>query len=181
MKGVVFTEFIEMVEDKFSPDIADQIIEASDLESGGIYTSLGTYHHGELVQLVSHLSETTEIAIPDLIKTFGQHLAVRFAAGFPQFFAEKGLFDFLENVESYIHVEVRKLYPDAELPTFVTERDGDNSLVMNYSSTRPFSDLAYGLILGCVEHYDETVEVRYEDTSNGSGRGTAARFTLTRS
>lgn len=27
-------------------------------------------------------------------------------------------FQFLKNIENYIHVEVRKLYPDAELPTF---------------------------------------------------------------
>ena len=47
MKGVVFTEFIEMVEDKFSADIADQIIEEADLPSGGVYTSVGTYDHAE--------------------------------------------------------------------------------------------------------------------------------------
>ena len=38
MKGVVFTEFLEMVEDIFSPDIADQIVEEADLPSGGVYT-----------------------------------------------------------------------------------------------------------------------------------------------
>ena len=27
MKGVVFTEFLEMVEDRFSPEMADRIIE----------------------------------------------------------------------------------------------------------------------------------------------------------
>ena len=29
MKGVVFTEFLEMVEDRFSPEMADRIIEAT--------------------------------------------------------------------------------------------------------------------------------------------------------
>ena len=32
MKGIVFTEFLEMVEDRFSPEIADRIIES--LQSG---------------------------------------------------------------------------------------------------------------------------------------------------
>jgi len=43
MKGIIFTEFLEMVEDRFSPEIADRIIEAADLPSGGAYTAIGTY------------------------------------------------------------------------------------------------------------------------------------------
>jgi len=42
MKGVVFTEFFEFVEGRFSPEIAEQIIESSALPSKGIYTSVGT-------------------------------------------------------------------------------------------------------------------------------------------
>lgn len=45
MKGIIFTEFLEMVEDRFSPEIADRIIEASDLPSRGVYTAVGTYDH----------------------------------------------------------------------------------------------------------------------------------------
>ena len=39
MKGIVFTEFLEMVEDKFSFDVVDTIIEQSELESGGVYNA----------------------------------------------------------------------------------------------------------------------------------------------
>ncbi len=42
MKGTVFTEFLEMVENILSPELADLIIEQSDLHSEGAYTSLGT-------------------------------------------------------------------------------------------------------------------------------------------
>jgi hypothetical protein len=34
MKGMVFTEFVEMVESKFSPEIADQMIVNANVESG---------------------------------------------------------------------------------------------------------------------------------------------------
>jgi Haem-NO-binding len=51
MKGVVFTEFLEMVEDRFSPEMADRIIEGAELASGGVYTTVGTYDHGEMIQL----------------------------------------------------------------------------------------------------------------------------------
>lgn len=178
MKGVVFTEFLELVEEKFSPDMADNIIEASDLPSQGAYTSLGTYDHHEMLQLVTHLSNETNIAVPDLIHTFGEHLFTRFFAGFPQFFA--GIthpFEFLKNLEGYIHVEVRKLYPDAELPKFAYESPTENCLVMIYSSNRPFGDLAAGLISGCIKHYDHLIDVQREDLDEEEK--TCVRFTLT--
>lgn len=39
MKGIVFREFIDMVESTFGEDISDEIIEESDLPSGGSYTA----------------------------------------------------------------------------------------------------------------------------------------------
>ena len=45
MKGLVFTEFLELVDEQFSFETCEQIIEMSDLPSGGIYTSVGTTSH----------------------------------------------------------------------------------------------------------------------------------------
>ncbi len=179
MKGVVFTEFLEMVENQFSADIADRIVDLSDLPSGGTYTSVGTYDHQEMLQLVTHLSNETGVAVPDLVRAFGGYLFTRFVAGFPAFFeGPKDAIEFLTHVEDYIHVEVRKLYPDAELPSFHCESPEPGRLEMTYKSTRPFAGLAEGLILACVEHYGEPINLAVEDLSNGAG--TSARFTLTR-
>src|SRR5262245_35992633 len=52
MKGVVFTEFLEMVGAKFGEDMVDDVILACELPSGGAYTSVGTYDHQELFALV---------------------------------------------------------------------------------------------------------------------------------
>ena len=43
MKGVIFTEFLELVEKKFGLAMVDKIIGQSNLASEGIYTSVGTY------------------------------------------------------------------------------------------------------------------------------------------
>ena len=44
MKGMVFTELLDMVEDKFGIDMVDSIIEDADLPvSKGVYTAVGTY------------------------------------------------------------------------------------------------------------------------------------------
>jgi len=177
MKGIVFTEFLEMVEDTFSPEIADKIIEASKLPSDGAYTAVGTYHHSELVTLVGNLSEETDIDIPLLIRTFGEYLFGRFVALYPTFFEENySTFGFLQLIENHVHIEVKKLYPDAELPTFDTTLINDKKLEMIYHSKRPFAPLAHGLMLGCIDYYKETVEIEQEDLSGGDNK--QVKFTL---
>jgi hypothetical protein len=177
VKGVVFTEFLEMVEEKFSYELTEKIIEASDLSSGGAYTAVGTYDHGEIVQLVTHLSQETGISIPDLLRTFGQHVFNRFVVTYPHFF--KGIessIGFMEKVDGYIHVEVRKLYPDAELPKLEYEKPDSRTLKVIYRSNRPFADLADGMIAGCIAHFNDGVTVRREDVVPGS----VAVFTMTK-
>jgi hypothetical protein len=164
MKGVVFREFIEMVESTFSPAMADEIIEASDLSTDGAYTSVGTYDHREMVQLAVHLSERTGIALPTLLHAFGKHLLGRFAVMFPNHFAgRRSTFDFLAILDNKIHVEVKKLYPDAELPVFDHSFDDPAVMSFVYRSKRPFADLADGLIAGCIAHFQERIEVTRED------------------
>jgi hypothetical protein len=180
MKGVVFTEFLEMVENKFSPEVADRIIESSNLPSGGAYTSVGTYDHAELVQLVAKLSEETKQPVPVLIREFGKHLFTIFHLKYSNFF--KGIpntFQFLKNIENYIHVEVKKLYSDAELPRFEFKQLDAKRLELTYRSNRPFADLAEGLMLGCIAHFKEKIDVQREDLS-GPPAETCARFTLTK-
>jgi len=160
MKGVVFTEFMDMVEEVFSEEMLDDIIEASDLPHGGAYTTVGTYSHEEIVRLVVALSEASKIDVPVLLETFGKHLLGQFVKGYPQFFEQAdGIFDFLSNIDGYIHVEVLKLYPDAELPKFYHEPHTDKHLTMYYQSSRHFEDLAVGLIKGTLEHFKESGEV----------------------
>ncbi len=179
MKGVVFTEFIEFVEDKFSAEIADEIIDSSELSSGGAYTSVGTYDHREILQLVSALSEKTAIPAPDLVRSFGRHLFTVLISAFPQFLEGiKSSFDFLKTIENHIHIEVRKLYPDAELPRFEYHSPSENTLEMIYHSKRPFGDLAHGLIEGCAIHYGESLSVQRKDLSTENG--SAIRFILSR-
>ena len=132
MKGMVFTEFFEMVDDKFSFETSERLIEMSRLPSGGIYTSVGTYDSQEMVTLVSNLSDMTGVSTQDLLKEFGRHLFRRFSISFPAFFEGIGSsLEFLPRVEGYVHLEVRKLYPGAELPSFSCTMPEPGMLVMN--------------------------------------------------
>lgn len=178
MKGIVFTEFIEMVEHDFSLDMADRMMDESDLPSGGAYTSVGTYDHGEIVTMVTKLSELTGTPVPALIKSFGNHLFGRFHALYPAFFADVGsAVDFLAGIEDIIHAEVRKLYPDAQLPRFDVSRPDDDTLVLTYRSDRHLGDLAEGLIEACIRHFDAPLSLNRENLPDP---GQPIRFTLRR-
>ena len=170
MKGVVFTEFLDMVEDRFSAEMVDHIIVDSDLPSGGAYTAVGTYPHSEMVSMVVALSQRSGVAVPDLIRAFGEHLFSRFAQAYPSFFVGvKDSFGFLSGIEDIIHAEVLKLYPDAQLPRFTVEHHDAHRLVLLYQSPRHFEDLAEGLMHGCVAHFGHPVHIEREATPDGVG------------
>ncbi|MER0438781.1 heme NO-binding domain-containing protein [Emticicia sp. W12TSBA100-4] len=163
MKGIIFTEFFEMVEQKFDYTMVDKLLTNTQLPSGGVYTAVGTYSHTEMVSLVVSLSQETSIPIPDLLKVFGGYLFKIFSKSYSHFIENApDAFTFLKSIHNYIHVEVRKLYPDAELPHFEIEHPQPNILVMDYHSIRKMSDLAFGLIEACLEHFEENASISQE-------------------
>jgi hypothetical protein len=181
MKGIVFREFIAMVESAYSVEVADRIINASNLSSDGAYTSVGTYPHQEMVELVTHLSAETDTSVPDLLYTFGRHLFQRFYLIHPEFVkTQASAFELLRRLDGHIHVEVRKLYIDAELPAFDYEEIGNDEMVFIYRSRRNLADFAQGLIQGCVEHFGESMAIERTDLSD-DGTGAHTRFRLRKS
>ena len=179
MKGIVFTEFLEMVEDSFSLEVADKMIRSSNLSNNGVYTTVGTYDHQEMVEMVTQLSKLTGLEVSSLLQAYGELLFTKFASGYQVFFEHVGSsFEMLKQVDNYIHIEVKKLYPDAELPEFAYEEPGENQLLMKYSSPRGFGAFAKGLILGCISHFEEDIELEMNDVSNGEGK--LVHFLLTK-
>lgn len=170
MKGMVFTEFLSFVGQSFGDDMVDDVIADCKLPNGGAYTAVGTYDHHEMQALVTAVSQRSGEGANVLLRSFGRHLCGRFSKGFPQFFADNfDLFDFLESVQNHIHVEVHKLYPDAELPSFDTHHRSKELLELNYRSCRPLAALAEGLILGAADHFSQAVNVAQQPMSDTTG------------
>jgi hypothetical protein len=154
MKGVVFVELLSMAESVAGEDAVDDIIDSLDLESGGAYTSVGIYPCSELMTIVQAFSDALDAPVSDLQRQFGSWMFRKFVDGYPAFFVGKtDAFMMLESIENEVHVEVRKLYPEVELPSFDTRREDDGSFVMSYRSERPLVDFCHGMILACVEHF----------------------------
>ncbi|MCB9567695.1 MAG: heme NO-binding domain-containing protein [Myxococcales bacterium] len=179
MKGIVFTELLSMAEAAFSPELVEEVIIACDLPSGGAYTAIGTYPHSELVALVSELSRRGNTPASELIQGFGKHLFATFLESHAAFFTSAGnTFDLLSRVEDEIHVEVRKLYPDAELPSFTASEPLPGDFVLEYRSSRGLADLAHGLIEASIAHFGENIWFERKDLSEG--QNTHVVFTLHR-
>ncbi len=76
MLGMVFTEFLDMVEDRFPPEVSDRLILLAEEQfvSRGIYTAIGNYDHAEMLLLVKQLSGEAGIPQSDLVEAYGEHL-----------------------------------------------------------------------------------------------------------
>ncbi|PQB03485.1 heme NO-binding domain-containing protein [Aureitalea marina] len=176
MKGIIFTEFLELVEEKFGLEMVDTIIKSSELKSNGVYTGVGTYSFGEMVQLLGNLSKETAIAPDDLLYVFAEHLFATLATNYPGLMnTYSDPMDLLSSIESHIHVEVRKIYSDAELPTFTVISRSDSELVMDYQSSRALYSLGHGLMQQTFNHFDQSADISYQKLKDD---GTKVRFTI---
>lgn len=176
MKGIVFTELLNMIETAHGYELVDDIINTVNPKGGGAYTAIGTYDHEELVDLVVAYSEKSGQEIPEVLRLFGHHLFQVFLTNYPDFFRpDFDSFAFLKSIDNYIHIEVAKLYPDAQLPRFNTSMNDESTMEMIYLSERKMAPLAQGLIEKTLEHYQEEGEIRMENLKDD---GTKVKFTI---
>ncbi|WP_321372806.1 heme NO-binding domain-containing protein [uncultured Draconibacterium sp.] len=163
MKGLIFREFLEMVESEYGYETVDTIIQNSEIPRDGVYTSVGTYPHAEMLALLTELSKLTKLSKPRLLFLFGQYVFNVFLRSYPVFFENKtNSFEILSEVEDTIHVEVLKLYPEAELPAFDVQEQSEKEMKMVYQSQRKMADFAEGLISGCAKHFNENITIERE-------------------
>lgn len=177
MKGIVFTEFLDLVEEKFGLQTVQELIDKVPTETNGSYTAIGTYNHQEMFALVHKLSEISNIAIPDLLELYGEHFFGVLKENYPHFLLEKDLFIFLNSIDNYIHPEVHKLYPDAELPAFEAKILDEKEMVLQYSSKRKMFDFAVGLLRGAAKHFNNEIKIDIIQVMN---EGEIVQFKLTR-
>lgn len=163
MKGIVFTTFNEMVEEKVGIDVWERILETVNPESEGIYTAIEDFPDEELLAMVGELSSITGTPAIELVRAFGlflfHALAVKhsvFVEGKPDFI------EFLKSIEDVIHKEVMKLYPNPNLPSLEWEQPAENALTLFYKSPRKLCHLAEGLIKGAAEQYGVDYSIQHD-------------------
>ncbi len=170
MKGMIFTRLIEMADTMLGPDRVKMVIAEACLPSGGAYTAVGNYPHSEAVTLLDAFSAASCMPVRDLLGRFGEHMLEYLHRRYTAFFEKcPDAFSFFESIDSYVHVEVRKLYFDAELPRLVAARDSPGRLRFDYHSSRHLEDFAAGLIRGTLRLFLENANVTQTDASGEYG------------
>ncbi len=178
MKGIVFTEFLDLVEHKFGLEMVDKIIEQSKLDSQGVYTAIGTYEFSEMLQLLQHLSRNTGISIDNLLLVYAEHFFGVLKDSYPDLLnIYTDPIEMIASIENHIHVEVRKIYPDAELPTFEIEERTEQSLIMIYKSSRAMHYFGLGLMNKTFEHFNASASIVLEKIKDD---GTEVKFIITK-
>lgn len=158
MKGVIFNVLEEMVVEQSGMLAWNQILDTLAIE--GVYTAGESYPDEELFSLVGSISEKTDIPVEILVGAFGERLFKGLAERNPSFIeAESTLKGFLKSVHDVIHIEVRKLYENPNLPDFEYEDNDGDTLLMRYRSPRKLCILAEGLIRGAASHYGTSIKI----------------------
>ncbi|WP_394204132.1 heme NO-binding domain-containing protein [Shewanella waksmanii] len=174
MKGIIFSEFLNLVEDTFGLEICQKMLDEN--QSDGVYTSVGTYDHRDLVKLIVTLSQLTGVDAEELQRVYGKSIFIRLYQSMPGLQGQAhSTFEFVKSVEEYIHIEVKKLYQNANPPKFTFVSEKKAQLIMDYHSARCMSHVCFGLLQGCADHFNEQMDIDMQPLDDD---GTEVRFTL---
>ncbi len=169
MKGLVFRTFYEFCEAHHGEELLDEVVEAADLPNGGAYTTVGTYPYPHMEALLGAFLDRTGKPLKGTLEEFGAFCFSKWVRSWPDEFEGKELFDVLSTVDEFHEKQVRKLYPDAELPSFRVESRTETELVLGYRSNKPLSDLAAGVINGAGLHMGHPVRLHQEPAHDDDG------------
>jgi len=165
MKGIIFNLLEQFCLDHLGEETYDRLVD--DLAEMGTDPRLmvgpGTYADEDFHRLVAVVAARLGWEGDDLLRRFGRFALRRLAERYPDFFRPfRHPRDFFRFVGMVHHVEVKKLYQDAEVPRFGCSEKEDGSLVLSYQSERRLCPFVEGLIAGVGEHYGMAIDCSHD-------------------
>jgi hypothetical protein len=163
MKGVIFDLVEEFIIEISDEETFEEIFSDCNFITEEPFVGPGTYPDEDLMELLNKAITKLDIPLPDALRSFGKgsfpNLVKKIPPSFVDFEHPK---TFLMTVENIVHVEVRKLYIDANPPRFDFEDNHPDHLVINYESSRRLYDLMDGLIEGVGEYFNSPIKYSRE-------------------
>lgn len=159
MKGVIFTTFEAFVIDRFGEEFLDELFEASELKTDEAFVAPGTYPDEDLLSLVANASRMAGLEPATALRAFGRFAFPRLALSLPDLRAEyETPRELLRNVDDIIHVEVRKLWPEAETPRILVLEESEAAMRVRYVSERGLCAVFEGLVAGLGDFFTVSIE-----------------------
>lgn len=161
MKGIVFNLLEDFITEKAGAEKYEEILSSCELKTKEPFVGPGSYPDEDLLEIVGKTVQAMGITLPEALRAFGRFCFPKLAEKFPFFVTPyKHPKPFLMTVETVIHVEVKKLYKDAEPPTFSYEEPSPDILIMRYRSKRKLCFLMEGLLEGVADYYRSPIRQR---------------------
>jgi hypothetical protein len=159
MKGIIFNLLEEVVVAEHGADDWEDMLERAGVD--GVYTAVGSYSDSQFISLLQAMPREQGESPGQLLRWFGVKAIPLLAGRYPVFFeGHTTTRSFLLTLNDIIHPEVRKLYPDADVPVFDFDTPSTpGTLVVGYRSARKLCALAEGFIHGAADHFGERVSI----------------------
>lgn len=161
MKGIIFNLLEQFITETAGEEIYQTILDRCSLQTREPFVGPGTYPDEDLTALVKSTVTVLGISPPEALRRFGKFAFPKLAEHFPDFVSpHRHPKEFLKTVDSIIHVEVRKLYENAKVPSFLYRDPAPDRLVIEYRSDRRLCHFMEGLIEGVADHFRSPVGYR---------------------
>jgi len=159
MKGVIFNTVERFIADGWGEEAYEDIVGRCPLQTRDPFVGPGTYPDADLVAIVTEAARTLDVPLEDALRAAGRfafpHLKRKLGAAADQWDDPKA---FLRALDSVIHVEVRKLYPEAVTPRFtILEPPEVPRFTLRYESPRKLCHLAEGLVEGLGDDFGVSI------------------------
>lgn len=154
MKGLLFTELLEMIEEEYGYNTANAVVLNAKLHSKGIYTSAKVYHRNEMAVLFEQLQRQTKLPFETLAKAFGRHLCKRVLISYPQ-------------QMPYFYRIFSSITKKGSLALFENFKDDNRTLTVVYDPAQKLTCVTEGIVQGYLEHLRHLNRVEETQTENG--------------
>ncbi|WP_372751431.1 heme NO-binding domain-containing protein [Labilibaculum sp.] len=169
MKGIFFTELLEMTEKEYGIDITEKIIAELGVGNNGVYEATYDYPYTQFVEMCDILSNEVKNSVSDLVKNFGEYLFSRLVILFrPDFAGNTDVFEFLGQIDDFIHHSIQERFTKVEIPRFKAIQINDSTFQISCQSEEVLIDLAIGLFMGCQRFFNEELTLKTEFISKRS-------------
>jgi hypothetical protein len=161
MKGIVFNILEDFIDENFGDNTFDTLVELVLPELDEPFVGPGTYSDEQLMAIVGKAIEVKKLELDPTLRAFGAFMFTKLASKYPGFVdPHDNPKDFIKTIHDIIHVEVRKLFPEAITPVFIYSNETENSLTLKYVSKRNLFALAEGLMDGSGAYYNKPFKIK---------------------
>jgi hypothetical protein len=177
MKGLFFTELIELLEADYGLAVVDRVIRAAVPPTDGAYTSMGNYDAEEFFGLINAFSAEMDQPVSTIQRSFGRHfMRCLMVRNHKLVGTYSSAIKAIKDVNKLIRA-ARILPPDATLPDVTFSEEGESIWQLTIHLPLQVRDMVLGALEACIARYEEPLIVSRTDIEvNGQ---IATRFEIT--